>query len=123
MIFFLQKWLIFYFPDHPDLNDCDPQPCLYAEKCTNLIADYTCDCVAHYISAPYISDLNDCDPQPCLHNGKCTDLIADYRCDCVDPYIGKNCQLGQFSHSVPALSSLLLPTSPDSIPILSQLYR
>lgn len=46
--YFICLYSIVGFICFPDINECDPEPCLNEGACMDLVNSYTCDCVLGY---------------------------------------------------------------------------
>ena len=62
-----------------DINECSSNPCLNHGTCSDLIGNYSCNCVLGYTGRNCEVDINECSSNPCLNHGTCSDLIGNYR--------------------------------------------
>jgi hypothetical protein len=78
---------------HIDINECASNPCFNGATCNDLIARYTCTCVAGWIGEHCEIERDECESHPCANDPVlCTDLFNAYRCTCSDGWDGNNCE-------------------------------
>ncbi|KAK3788655.1 hypothetical protein RRG08_035819 [Elysia crispata] len=77
-----------------DIDDCTPNPCLHGGRCTDLVNNFTCDCLrTGYEGLTCESDVNECKSSPpvCNH-GNCSNTVPGFNCVCGDRWRGQFCQ-------------------------------
>ena len=72
---------------------CDSNPCEHSGRCTNVGADYTCDCQGGYTGASCETEINECASNPCGNNSECHDLADRYDCTCMAGWEGADCDV------------------------------
>ncbi len=83
-----------------EINECDPNPCLFNGVCHNLVNRYKCDCPSFTsgtncsIVCPSLS-CELCSSNPCHNGGECkVDAKGNQTCSsCPDGYTGPLCEL------------------------------
>eukprot|EP00057_Strongylocentrotus_purpuratus_P004555 XP_003728945.1 PREDICTED: fibropellin-1 [Strongylocentrotus purpuratus] len=73
-----------------EINECDSDPCQFNAVCTDLLADYSCNCPAG-TRGKNCDDIDECSSDPCEHGGTCENKLNLYQCDCPREYSGANC--------------------------------
>ncbi|EEC10841.1 protein jagged-2, putative [Ixodes scapularis] len=76
---------------HNNRNECHPNPCHNDGKCTDLIADFLCECQGQWKGKTCNLNINDCATRPCVNGGTCVDGLNSYRCLCPDGWEGPHC--------------------------------
>lgn len=76
-----------FFTGITDADECQMNPCINAESCTNLVGDYHCKCREGWMGKNCDQNINDCVGQ-CQHGATCIDLVNDYHCACQPGYTG-----------------------------------
>lgn len=74
-----------------EINECASDPCQFNAACTDLLADYRCDCPAG-TQGKNCDDINECSSGPCEHGGTCENKLNHYLCHCPREYSGINCE-------------------------------
>ena len=97
-----------------ELDDCSPNPCIHG-NCTDLIANFSCDCEPGWRGETCSIDINECALlNPCENRAVCEDStsartdgslmgcqysaasdcinINEYRCLCEDRFTGHDCE-------------------------------
>lgn len=77
----------YFFTEITDADECQMNPCINAESCTNLVGDYHCKCRVGWMGKNCDQNINDCVGQ-CQHGATCIDLVNDYHCACQPGYTG-----------------------------------
>ena len=75
-----------------NINECDPNPCLFGGRCVDRIAGYICICDDGFTGINCEVNINECQPNPCI-NGWCKDGIGRYTCVCTPGFTGENCEV------------------------------
>ena len=83
-----------------EINECDPNPCLFGAECIDLVDGYECECPS-YTSGKNCSvvcpstSCELCSPNPCLKGGVCeVQTTGDHFCsECPIGRIGPLCEL------------------------------
>lgn len=86
-IILIVQFLSFFFTQITDADECQMNPCINAESCTNLVGDYHCKCRVGWMGKNCDQNINDCVGQ-CQHGATCIDLVNDYHCACQPGYTG-----------------------------------
>eukprot|EP00057_Strongylocentrotus_purpuratus_P006198 XP_011660672.1 PREDICTED: delta-like protein B [Strongylocentrotus purpuratus] len=87
-----------------EINECDSDPCQFNAVCTDLLADYSCNCPSG-TRGKNCDDIDECSSDPCEHGGTCENKLNLYRCDCPREYSGANCDFEiEFCNSNPCLN-------------------
>ena len=88
-----------------EIDECDPSPCYFGARCTDLVGDYQCHCPSGTYDKNCSSvcasreSCDPCDPNPCLHGGNCNrhpQDLTSYSCEACpwrNEYGGTNCEL------------------------------
>ena len=76
---------------HIDINECNSNPCYNGATCNDLVARYTCTCVAGWIGDHCEIERDECQSTPCQNNATCLDRFNAYRCTCTNGWEGTNC--------------------------------
>ena len=66
-----------------ETDECGSIPCQNGGTCTDLLNNYTCDCIVGFDGYNCNVDIDDCAEYPCQNNGRCVDGIDSYVCECV----------------------------------------
>ncbi|XP_030855816.1 fibropellin-1 [Strongylocentrotus purpuratus] len=74
-----------------EINECDSGPCQFNAVCTDLLANYRCNC-PDGTRGKNCDDIDECSSEPCEHGGTCENELNHYRCDCPRRYSGANCE-------------------------------
>ena len=76
-----------------NINECDPNPCWYQFNCTDLVADYQCDCVGTS-GKNCEEDIDECSDgtAKCQNGGDCVNIPRSYECKCPPGFGGKDCE-------------------------------
>ena len=61
-----------------------PDPCINGGKCTDLVGDYSCDCLVTGFKGKNCEiNINECKLSECQNGATCVDKVNDYDCDCL----------------------------------------
>jgi len=74
-----------------EIDECAPGPCQNGGVCTDLLADYSCDCTGTgYTGVGCDVDVNECDTNNggCHANADCTNTAGSHSCACSAGYAG-----------------------------------
>jgi len=76
----------------PDLNACNPSPCLNGASC-ELSGDdsFKCSCSEGWLGDTCSQDLDECLKNPCLNGGNCINTVGSFKCDCTKGFTGQTC--------------------------------
>eukprot|EP00794_Sanderia_malayensis_P017390 gene17390-19132_t len=75
-----------------DLDECACNPCKNGANCTDLVADYSCNCAAGYTGKSCEIDINECNSFPCKNEAACIDQSNSYKCNCKRGFTGTHCE-------------------------------
>lgn len=81
---FLPKYLSYGFY----IDDCAEKPCLLGANCTDLVADFKCDCPTGFTGKRCQEKIDLCADNPCKH-GSCVDKFFSHQCICDPGWAGK----------------------------------
>ncbi|CAI4232586.1 unnamed protein product [Auanema sp. JU1783] len=79
-----------------DINDCDPNPCMFDGICTDKFLGFDCDCVTGTEGVNCSINIDDCKPPPCNTKDEdaiCIDGINEYTCSCSSSWTDVICDL------------------------------
>jgi len=65
-----------------NIDECVSNPCKNNGTCSDLVNDYSCQCVDGFTSKNCSEDVNDFDSNPCQNGGTCTDGVNGFTCLC-----------------------------------------
>ena len=79
------------------MNQCgilESQPFENNRTCSDLVDDFTCQCLTGYTGTicVVITSTDDCNPNSCENNGTCNDLVDDFSCKCAADLLVKSAQ-------------------------------
>lgn len=73
-----------------DTDECNPNPCYNNGSCTDLVADFECDCRNGWKGKTCTLKDSHCDHSTCKNGGTCQDLGNMFVCRCPPDWEGKN---------------------------------
>ena len=74
-----------------EINECAPVPCAHGGACTDLLADYSCNCSGTgYEGITCHIDTDECavGSDNCLPEASCRNTVGSFLCDCPSGYAG-----------------------------------
>jgi len=76
--------------DCKDVNDCEPDPCVYGVCSDTGAVSYACECADGWQSDNCDVDIDECidSVHACDLRATCTNHVGGYNCDCDDEYYG-----------------------------------
>ncbi|XP_072021345.1 uncharacterized protein [Amphiura filiformis] len=79
-------------PRIPDVNDCEPNPCVNGGYCEVGLDGFTCHCLIEFTGTRCETNINDCQSNPCQNGGVCADETNTYTCQCPIGFMGTHCE-------------------------------
>ena len=74
--------------DHDDCSTEHSGVCLNGATCTDLVANFSCDCPSGYEGVRCAVELDECSSSPCSNGATCGDLVDGFECRCLEGYQG-----------------------------------
>lgn len=68
-------------------DDCAEKPCLLGANCSDLVADFKCDCPTGFSGKRCQEKIDLCASNPCKH-GVCVDKFFSHQCICEPGWTG-----------------------------------